>query len=150
MKPARHPGPRAHVHQGTVEAVALWFDPALLGEAEARRRVLSAWSPGAGVYALAGGFLLRLPAPRRVASAGSPGLPFTLEDGVLLSAPLSPSERERLAAPPGAAVLVRAGTAEVFPLEVSRRVEVSTWLDVSAWEVLPVEGLGAPPPPVQA
>jgi hypothetical protein len=130
-----------------VEAVALWFDPALLGEAEARRRVLSAWSPGAGVYALAGGFLLRLPTPSRVASAGAPGLPFTLEEGVLLCAPLSPSERERLAPPPGAAVLVRAGTAEVFPLDASRRVEVSAWLDVSAWEVLSVEGLGAPPPP---
>jgi hypothetical protein len=130
-----------------VEVVALWFDPVLLGESEARWRVLAAWTLGAGVYALAGGFLLRLPAPRRMACAGAPGLPFTLEDGVLLSAPLSPSERERLAPPVGAAVLVRAGTVEVHPLDASRRVEVSAWLDVSAWEVVPVEGLGAPPPP---
>ncbi|AKJ08155.1 Hypothetical protein AA314_09781 [Archangium gephyra] len=131
-----------------MEAVALWFDPVLPGEAEARRRVLSAWTPGAGVYALEGGFLLRLPAPCRMECATAPGLPFTLEDGVLLSAPLSPSERERLAPTTGSAVLVRAGTARVYPLEPSRRVDVSAWLDVSHWAVVPMEGLGAPPPPV--
>jgi hypothetical protein len=131
-----------------VEVVALWFDPSLPDEAETRRRVLAAWTPGAGVYALAGGFLLRLPAPCRMECAAAPGLPFTLEDGVLLSAPLSPSERERLAPTPGSAVLVRAGTAQVHPLEPSRRVDVSAWLDVSGWEVVPVESLGAPPPPV--
>jgi hypothetical protein len=131
-----------------VEAVALWFDPVLPGEAEARRRVLAAWTPGAGVYALDGGFLLRLPAPCRMECAAAPGLPFTLEDGVLLSAPLSPSERERLAPTSGSAVLVRAGTARVHPLEPSRRVEVSAWLDVSRFDVVPMEGLGAPPPPV--
>ncbi|WP_257451212.1 bpX6 domain-containing protein [Archangium lipolyticum] len=148
MSAARRSGPRAHVHRGTVEGVALWFDPALLGEAEARRRVLAAWAPGVSVYALAGGFLLRLPSPRSMACAGVPGLPFTLEDGVLLSAPLSASERERLAPPPGSAVLVRAGTARVHPLEPSMRVDVSAWLDVSGWDVVHVEGLGAPPPPV--
>ncbi|HYO53889.1 bpX6 domain-containing protein [Archangium sp.] len=148
MRPARTPRPRTHVHRGSVEGAALWFDPTLLGEMEARRRVLAGWTPGAGVYALAGGFLLRLPAPRRMDCAGAPGLPFTLEDGVLLSAPLSPSERERLAPTSGTAVLVRAGTAEVHPLESSGRVDVSTWLDVSGWDVVPVEGLGAPPPPV--
>ncbi|HYO72859.1 MAG TPA: bpX6 domain-containing protein [Archangium sp.] len=148
MKAARAPRPRAQVHRGSVEAVALWFDPVLLGEAEARRRVLAAWTPGAGVYALAEGFLLRLPAPCRMECAAAPGLPFTLEDGVLLSAPLSASERERLAPTSGSAVLVRAGTARVHPLEPSRRVDVSAWLDVSHFDVVPMEGLGAPPPPV--
>ncbi|KFA87838.1 bpX6 domain-containing protein [Archangium violaceum] len=148
MRPVRAPRPRAHVHRGSVDVAALWFDPALLGEAEARRRVLAAWAPGAGVYALEGGFLLRLPAPRRMECAAAPGLPFTLEDGVLLSAPFSPSERERLAPTSGSVVLVRAGTARVHPLEPSRRVDVSAWLDVSHFDVVPMEGLGAPPPPV--
>ncbi|PTL83240.1 bpX6 domain-containing protein [Vitiosangium sp. GDMCC 1.1324] len=148
MSTARTPRPRAHVHRGSVEGVALWFDPSLLGEAEARRRVLAAWTPGAGVYALAGGFLLRLPAPRWMDCASAPGLPFTLEGGVLLSAPLTTSERERLAPTEGAVVLVRAGRVEVHPLEASRRVDMSAWLDVSGWDVVPVEGLGAPPPPV--
>ncbi|WP_375768590.1 bpX6 domain-containing protein [Archangium gephyra] len=148
MRIAHSPRPRAHVHRGSVEVVALWFDPTLPGEAEARRRVLAAWTPGAAVYALAGGFLLRLPAPCRMECAAAPGLPFTLEEGVLLSAPLLPSERERLAPTSGSAVLVRAGIAQVHPLEPSRRVEVSAWLDVSGWDVVPVESLGAPPPPV--
>ncbi|WNG40874.1 hypothetical protein F0U61_49675 [Archangium violaceum] len=148
MSLARAQRPRAHVHRGSVDVEALWFDPVLLGEAEVRRRVLAGWSPGAGVYALAGGFLLRLPAPRRMECAGAPGLPFTLEGGVLLSAPLSASERERLAPNPGVAVLVRAGTARVYPLESLSRVDISAWLDVSGWDVVPVEGLGAPPPPV--
>lgn len=148
MRPAHSPRPRAHVHRGSVEVVALWFDPTLPDEAETRRRVLAAWTPGAGVYALAGGFLLRLPTPCRMECAAAPGLPFTLEDGVLLSAPLSLTERERLAPTPGSAVLVRAGMAQVHPLEPSRWVDVSAWLDVSGWEVVPVESLGAPPPPV--
>jgi hypothetical protein len=151
MSPAaRKLKPRAHLHRGTVEVAALWVDPALPGPSEARARILAVWTPGTGVYALAGGFLLRLPAPCRMDCAEAPGLPLTLEGDVLLSAPLSPTERERLGAPPGAAVLVRAGRAEVHVLESSQRVEVSRWLDVSAWEVVTVETLGAPPPPVEA
>ncbi len=146
---ARRLKPRAHLHRGTVEVAALWFDPELLGPSEARARVLAAWTPGASVFELACGFLLRLPAPRRMACAGTPGLPLTLEGGLLLSAPLSATERERLGAPSGAVVLVRAGQAEAHVLDSDHRVEVSRWLDVSAWEVVPVETLGAPPPPVE-
>ncbi|MFL5351002.1 bpX6 domain-containing protein [Archangium sp.] len=148
MRLASAPRPRAHVHRGSVEAVALWFDPALLGEAEARRRVLAAWTPGVGVFSLAGGFLLRLPAPRRMDCGSAPGLPFTLVEGVLCSVPLSASERERLAPTVGSAVLVRAGKAQVHPLGPPQWVDVSAWLDVSGWKVVAVEGLGAPPPPV--
>ncbi len=72
MRTERPARPRIHVHRGCVEAAALWFDPALLGEAEARRRVLGAWTPGVGVYALDGGFLLRLPASRRMECAAAP------------------------------------------------------------------------------
>ena len=83
--------PRLHLHRGTVRAAAFWFDPALLGEGEARRRVLAAWMPGASVHDVASGYLLRLPRPCVVASNASPGLPLTLEQGVLSSAPLSAS-----------------------------------------------------------
>lgn len=148
MSAARKWAPRAQVHRGTVEVVALGFEPSLLGESEARRRVLALWTPGAAVYVLGEGLLLRLPAPRVLACDSAPGLPFTLEAGVLSSAPLSASEREQLAPPPGSAVRVLAGVAEVHVLDASRRVDISGWLDVSAWEVVPVEGLGAPPPPV--
>ncbi|QSQ22145.1 hypothetical protein JY651_44610 [Pyxidicoccus parkwayensis] len=140
--------PRRHVHRGTVRAAALWFDPALLGEGEARRRVLAAWAPGASVFAVAGGYLLRLPRTSVIASDSASGLPLTLEKGVLSSAPLSASEREHPELREGSVLLVRAGQAHVHVLAGARAVDLSEWLDVSAWEVVPVRGLGAPPPPV--
>ncbi|XXF77680.1 bpX6 domain-containing protein [Myxococcaceae bacterium GXIMD 01537] len=139
--------PRVHLHRGRVVAAALWFDPSLLGEREARGRVLAEWSPGTTVSAVAGGFLLRLSQPRALFCAEAPGLPLTLEDGVLFSAPLTSAERARLAAPPGALVLVRAGSARVYPPKEARRVDVSAWLDVSAWHAVDAVGLGAAPPP---
>lgn len=141
--------PRLHVHRGHVVAAAFWFAPSVLGERGVRGRVLAAWTPGTSVFELAGGFLLRLPRTRPVECETAPGLPLTLEEGVLLSAPLSAAERERLAPPPGSLVLVRAGHAEVFPGEPSRRLDVAAWLDVSGWTTVPVKGLGAPPPPVK-
>lgn len=150
MRPPRAPRPRFQVHRGRVEALALWFDPALLGEAQARRRVLAEWTPGSAVYALEGGWLLRWPSARRLECASAPGLPFTGVDGVLLAVPLSASERERLAPAPGSVVWMRAGQLQVRGLESSKRVEVASWLEVSPWQVVAVEGLGAPPPPVAA
>jgi hypothetical protein len=146
---SRSPAPRAHVHRGQVEAAALWFDPALSGEAEARQRVLAAWSPGAEVLALEGGYLVRLTAPERLACAGAPGLPFTHEGGVLLAMPLSRAERERLGPPADSVVWVRAGAVHVHPLRTLRPVDVSAWLDVSDWTVVRGESLGAPPPAVR-
>ncbi|MBN8470364.1 hypothetical protein JYJ95_27980 [Corallococcus exiguus] len=141
--------PRAQVHRGTVVAAAWWFHPGLLGEAEARRRVLSAWSPGATVWALAGGHLLRLATPCKSAVEAAPGLPLVLESGVLTSAPLSPKERERLEPPPGAVVLVHEGVARVYRPWELRQVDPGTWLDVSEWRRVRVKGLGAPPPPMK-
>jgi hypothetical protein len=149
MSHARAVKPRLHVHRGTVMAAALWFDPRLLGEREARRRVLAAWSPGASVFAVAGGLLLRPPRTCPVSCGTAAGLPLTLEEGVLTSAPLSPREREQLAPHVGSVVLVRAGQAEVFSADSTHRVDVSSWLEVSGWSVVEVKGLGAPPPPVK-
>ncbi|RKG86821.1 hypothetical protein D7W82_15500 [Corallococcus sp. CA049B] len=142
--------PRAQVHRGTVVAAAWWFHPGLLGEAEARRRVLAAWRPGATVWALAGGPLLKLAAPCKSAVEAAPGLPLVLESGVLTSAPLSPKERERLAPPPGAVVLVHEGIARMYGPGALRQVDPGTWLDVSEWRRVRVKGLGAPPPPLKS
>ncbi|RKH01402.1 bpX6 domain-containing protein [Corallococcus carmarthensis] len=141
--------PRAHVHRGTVVAAAYWFHPETLGEAEARRRVLAAWCPGATVWALAGGHLLKLAAPRKSAVDAAPGLPLVLEAGVLTSAPLSAKERERLAPPDGAIVLVHAGVARMYVPGELRQVDPGAWLDVSEWRRVRVKGLGAPPPPIK-
>ncbi|MCP3058997.1 hypothetical protein LXT21_09460 [Myxococcus sp. K38C18041901] len=140
--------PRQHLHRGTVSAVAFWFDPVLLSEDEARRRVMSLWAPGACVLWVAEGYLLRLPVSRRCDAGTSPGLALTLERGVLVSAPLSSAEWERVEARPGSLVLVRGGQAWVYPVTGALPVDVSSWLDVSAWTVVPTRGLGAPPAPV--
>ncbi|RKG51244.1 hypothetical protein D7X30_36225 [Corallococcus sp. AB011P] len=140
--------PRVQVHRGTVVVAAWWFHPGLLGEAEARRRVLAAWRPGATVWALAGGHLLKLSTPCKSAVEAAPGLPLVLESGVLTSAPLSPKERERLAPPPGAVVLVHEGVARMYGPGALRQVDPGTWLDVSEWRRVRVKGLGAPPPPM--
>ncbi|MBN8229783.1 hypothetical protein JYK02_19920 [Corallococcus macrosporus] len=142
--------PRAHVHRGTVVVAAWWFHPGTLGEAEARRRVLAAWRPGATVWALAGGHLLKLAAPCKSAVEAAPGLPLVMEAGVLSSAPLSAKERERLAPPMGAVVLVHAGTARMYAPGELRQVDPGAWLDVSEWRRVQVKGLGAPPPPMQS
>nr|WP_254330038.1 bpX6 domain-containing protein [Corallococcus exiguus] len=141
--------PRAQVHRGTVVVAAWWFHSGLLGEAEARRRVLAAWSPGATVWALAGGHLLKLATPCKSAVGAAPGLPLVLESGVLTSAPLSPKERERLAPPPGAVVLVHEGIARMYGPGALRQVDPGAWLDVSEWRRVQVKGLGAPPPPLK-
>ncbi|WP_163869959.1 bpX6 domain-containing protein [Myxococcus eversor] len=140
--------PRQHVHRGTVNASAFWFDPELLGEQVARRRVMALWAPGMSVLFVAGGYLLRSPRVQRVSTASSPGLPLTLEGGVLTSAPLTASEWGRLGAARDSLVLVRSGHAQVHSLSGARVVDLSSWFDVSAWTVLPTKGLGAPPPPV--
>nr|WP_249347895.1 bpX6 domain-containing protein [Corallococcus exiguus] len=141
--------PRAQVHRGTVVVAAWWFHPGGLGEAEARRRVLAAWSPGATVWALAGGHLLKLATPCKSAVETAPGLPLVLESGVLTSAPLSSKERERLAPPPGAVVLVHEGVARMYGPGALRQVDPGAWLDVSGWRRVQVKGLGAPPPPMK-
>ena len=142
--------PRVQVHRGTVRVAAYWFHPAILGEAEARRRVLEAWRPGATVWALAGGHLLKLATPCQCSVESAPGLPLVLESGVLTSAPLSPKERERLAPPVDAVVLVHAGVARMYGPWELRQVDPGAWLDVSAWRHVRVKGLGAPPPPIKA
>ncbi|MBJ6764581.1 hypothetical protein JGU66_27755 [Myxococcaceae bacterium JPH2] len=140
--------PRAHLHRGTVRARALWFDPRLLGEAEARRRVLSVWEPDALVLHVAEGYLVQWETSRATDCAQALGLPLTWEEGALLSVPLLPKERARLSLSAEAVVLVTAGVATVHALAGARLVDPSAWLDASGWQRMAVAGLGAPPPPV--
>jgi len=116
--------------RGSQPVRALWFDCALLGEDEARRRLLGAWETGAQAHALDDGYLLLWKAARRLQCETAPGLPLCSLDGVLASAPLSAPERAGLAA--GTAVLVFGASLHVHVLGADTRRDPSRWLDVSA------------------
>lgn len=138
--------PRLLTHRGVVEASALLFDTRLLALETARRRVLALWTPGAVVYRLEEGLLLRLPAPLHIVCAAAPGLPLVRMGELLAAAPITEAERKRLPLQNGL-LLVRSGEAVVLPLPEAAREEPSTWLDLNLWKAIPGVSLGAPPPP---
>ena len=144
MKPIR---PQNLVHRGVVLAIAFYFPIPLLSEEEARQRVLALWVPGAIVYQVAGGILLRLPQPRRTVCENAPGIPLTLAGTFLTATPLRPQEIQALAPPDGVAVLVQGGIAVLQPLNTDRIVNPALWLDLHSYSVIPVEPLGEPPAP---
>ena len=125
----RHP-----VFEGSQPVQALWFDAALLGEAEARQRVLAAWEHGARAWRIHDGYLLEWARPRRLLCAAAPGLPLCRQDGVLTSAPLSVPEHARL--PHGSAVLVLGATMHACVPAPDQRIDPSLWLDLDALPLL--------------
>jgi hypothetical protein len=136
--------PRRLVHRGAVEASGFFFDTNLIELREARKRILDLWEPGAQVYRLEGGLLLRLVTPTRVNSALARGLPLVREGQALLSAPLD--EKEFPAASGGeAVVLILQGRLETIPLANTEREDPAKWLDMPGWKVEEVANLSAPP-----
>jgi hypothetical protein len=131
------------VHQGSQMVRALWFDCALGGEAEARRRLLEEWQGGARAYRVQDGYLLEWRQARRLQCALARGLPLVDDGGVLSSAPLAPAERAGIA--PGCAVLVLGASVHAYPLDAHARVDPSRWLDVSGLPV--IAPLAMPPGP---
>ncbi len=134
--------PRLTAHRGTVVAGGFLLDAELLGEEEARRRVLALWSPGDGVYRIGPLFALRLGAPRQVSCSMAPGLPLVSSRGILMSAPLTADELDALALPHGSLALVRGGVAEAMVLGAECEVSVGSWLDLSGLEVEEGRALG--------
>lgn len=142
--------PRALRWTGTQPAAALWLDRGLLGEAEARSRILSLWTPGATVRDLAGGYLVLLATPLRVDAQRAPGLPLVRVRGRLLSAPLTPAEWDAVAPPPGALLLVRGGRITLHQPDAAPAVQPQAWLDLRPLAATEVVPLGDPPPPPEA
>ncbi|MBC7807955.1 MAG: hypothetical protein H7145_17640 [Akkermansiaceae bacterium] len=136
--------PQRLVHRGVVDAAAFYFG-APPGTDGARHRVLALWVPGAVIYRIGDGLLLRLPTPRRVVCADSPGLPLTRQGDFLTAAPLHPKEIAALAPPGGSAVLVRGGVALVQIVSGDQTEDPATWLDLHGYAAIPVESLGQSP-----
>lgn len=124
------PDIRRPLYQGMQLVHGLWFDLAPIGEAEARRRVLRHWTPGARLYDVQDGYLLMLAAPRPGHCASLDGLPLCEQAGILASAPLAADERA--ATPPASVWLVRGAQAHLVSLAAAPRIDPATWLDLRA------------------
>jgi hypothetical protein len=120
-----------------VIATGFAIDAALVGEAEARRRVLALWAPGAELRAHGTRMVITGLIARRVRVAQAPGAPLVEQGGVCAAMVIEPR-----AYAAGAIVLAVHGAAEVV---AGPRIEVASWIDVAALEVVAVESLGAPP-----
>ncbi|MBL8625952.1 MAG: hypothetical protein JNK64_31850 [Myxococcales bacterium] len=134
--------PRRVAHRGSVIACGCAFDVAALGVAEARRRALALWVPGARVLAADGVIAVTGLPPHRVRAEHAPGAPLVEQGGVVATAPLTDDERAAL--PAGAAVVVRGGVAEVIGGE--RAVDVAAWLALGEVTLIATDALAAPPP----
>ena len=121
---------RRPLHEGMQLVHALWFDLALTGEAEARRRVLRHWAPGARLHFVQDGFLLLLASPRQARCELLDGLPLCEQAGILSSAPLAADERA--ATPPSCCWLVRAAQAQLISLAAAPRIDPAAWLELDA------------------
>lgn len=141
--------PRVAAWRGVVQAAGFLVETALIGEAEARRRIVALWEPGATVYQVARGWLIRLPRPRRVRCDQAPGLPLTAEKvpvgRALAAAPFTPEDLRTIDPPDGALIRLRAGDTLVERPTEADKVDPAAWLDVSLFKVASAVTLGAPP-----
>jgi len=146
--------PRRLVHRGTVLAAGFLVDTALVGEGEARRRIL-ALGGVEGVRRGAEGLFVRLRAPVWVDAARAPGAALVASGAVLCAAPFDRDEIETIAPPRGVVLLVRAGEAVVVDPEAGEAEDLVGWIDMGAWSAVEVTPLGQPlaapaPAPVPA
>lgn len=130
---------------GHVIATAFVIDVGLIGETEARRRILTWWSAGAALREVAGRrWLLTLPRPVDLRCERSPGLPLEPLGG----GSLAPAGMHQA---PGDGLLrtLEGGTWVDRPIKALPAVELGDWLNADALVVhhlFPVEG----PAPVPA
>lgn len=145
MTVPRAPRPRAVIHRGVVEASAVLVDAVLLGETEARRRVIALWSSGAVVHRAFGRLLVVFTTARWMDCATAVGSPLVRAGQVLISAPLTAREIDVLAAPAGAAVVVREGAATVHVPTAADLEDPASYLDLASFVAIEVKSLGASP-----
>ncbi len=136
--------PRQLTHVGRVLAHGFVIEPQITGEAEARRRILALWQPGATVSQWRGSYILQLPKPISVRVDTAPGVPLVLQDGRLCALPLTTDELEQTSA---GVVVARDAQAYVLGSAELEPIDPATWVDVSDFVEVRVRSLGVPPPP---
>lgn len=141
--------PRLPVHRGVVDASGFLIEAGIAGELEARRRILSLWTPGAQIYRLADGWLVRLPRPVRVSCDRALGLPLVEEKvvgaRVLAALPLPARDLEALNPGDGAVVRLRGGSLVADLPASNELVDPADWLGVDGFGIVETAPLGDPP-----
>lgn len=135
---------RRHAHRGSVLATGFVIDAELIGLAEARRRALAVWRPGAMVHDEPGALVVTGLPVMRVRAERAPGAPIVDQHGMPSTLPLAADEAARLAGPDAIAV-ARGGAAQRWPLPPARAVDVAAWIDLDEFAVAEVTALAAPP-----
>lgn len=126
--------------RGRVSAVGYLIDVALLGEQEARSRVIDAWQDGAELRVLPDGqWLLRLAAPVDVRAELAPGLPLRAVDGALVAPGAAVPQEGRIA-------WIRAGAQRDEALTALTRLDPADWLDTTGLAITVLD-LAEPPEP---
>ena len=143
--------PRTPLLGGRITAAGVWIDPRLVGEDEARRRVLRLIDSGARVFAVDGGLLVVFGRSRVFAADDAPGVVVagTEHDGLTSCAF---TEREGATHPiaPGTWVRVHDGVLRSDALGSLEVVDPSAWLELGEWTVEEVHAFGPPPTPTAA
>jgi hypothetical protein len=131
--------PRRVVHDGSVLASGIVIDTLLVGETEARARIVrlsEAAAAGSAAFRVGSALVLRLPAPARMNCAASWGTPLVRYGRLLSAAPLAADEEKALDSFEDAAVLVTGGVATATRLRDDIREDISQWIDVSEFRVV--------------
>ncbi|MEU7587331.1 bpX6 domain-containing protein [Micromonospora sp. NPDC049230] len=126
--------------RGQLPARALLIDVSLLGEVEARRRVVEAWRPGATLFDLPGGaWLLAVDQPVPVRAELAPGLVLVDTGGVLHphGTPVGDAEA-------GDVLIPRGGTTTRLRRAALTLVDRSSWIDLTALRIEPLAALDRP------
>ena len=145
--------PRALLFRGTIEAAAILVSPRIVGEEEARRRVLALWENGAALHEVEGDWLLIFATPRRLRCETAPGLPLQRDGVLLLAAPFDDDEKRALqshfsvSAP--VVVLLKNGIADARVLASETQRDPAQWISLQDFSLLEGESLGAAPPPIE-
>src|SRR5262249_26306707 len=127
--PVKPPRPRVLVHRGSIEAAGVLVEPALVGEAEARRRVLSLWNAGTRVRAAGDALAVVWLERRRLRAEDAAGAPLVPCGRALAAVPLVARDVEAIAPAPDTLIVVRGGELHAEPL--GQEVDPTAWIDVS-------------------
>ncbi|QDG51495.1 hypothetical protein FIV42_12290 [Persicimonas caeni] len=142
--------PRAVAHRGVIRARGFVLDPALIGEATCRRRILDAWQTGARLFRVEGRYVLLLEESVRLRGEAAIGEPLICRDGLWLTAPLTDSEIEALDVAEGALVWIEAGRARSAMFGDEMSVEPAEWIELDGFELVEPSGFVPEEPPVEA